>query len=53
MFRMKSSLSLAWEQHPARLAWKTLEPYYAMIYFAPEAREAYTAAGLKGYCRWA
>jgi hypothetical protein len=43
------SASSAWEQHPARLAWKTLEPYHAMIYFAPEAREAYTAAGLKGY----
>ena len=38
-----------WEQHPARLAWKTLEPYHAMIYFAPETREAYTTAGLKGY----
>jgi hypothetical protein len=44
-----ASASNAWEQHPARLAWKTLEPYHAMIYFAPEAREAYTAAGLKGY----
>ncbi len=43
------SASNAWEQHPARLAWKTLEPYHAMIYFAPEAREAYSAAGLKGY----
>src|SRR5215467_6838394 len=43
------SASNAWEQHPARLAWKTLEPYHAMIYFAPEAREAYTTAGLKGY----
>jgi hypothetical protein len=39
----------AWEQHPARLAWKALEPYHAMIYFAQEARDAYTAAGLKGY----
>ena len=38
-----------WEEHPARLAWKTLEPYHAMIYFAPEAREGYTTAGLKGY----
>jgi hypothetical protein len=35
--------------HISRLAWKTLEPYHAMIYFAPEARESYTAAGLKGY----
>lgn len=33
----------------ARTAWRVLEPYHAMIYFAPEAREAYAAAGLKGY----
>jgi hypothetical protein len=33
----------------ARTMWQTLEPYHALIYFAPEAREAYTAAGLKGY----
>lgn len=33
----------------ARLAWQTLEPCHAMIYFAPEAREAFTALGLKGY----
>jgi hypothetical protein len=26
-----------------------LEPYHAMVYFAPEARAAYTALGLKGY----
>lgn len=32
-----------------RRMWKTLEPYHAMIYFAPEAREAYATAGLKGY----
>lgn len=38
-----------WEEHPARLVWKAMEPYHAMIYFAPEAREGYTAAGLKGY----
>jgi hypothetical protein len=35
--------------HPSRIAWKMLEPYHAMIYFVPEAREAFTAAGLKGY----
>ncbi len=46
---MTTSASHAWEQHPARLAWKTLEPYHAMVYFAPEAREAFSAAGLKGY----
>jgi helix-turn-helix protein len=37
------------EPSSARDAWKAFEPYHAMIYFAPEAREAYTAAGLKGY----
>ncbi|WP_220191971.1 SCO6745 family protein [Ktedonospora formicarum] len=33
----------------ARTAWSTLEPCHALIYFAPEARQAYTQAGLKGY----
>jgi hypothetical protein len=33
----------------ARTAWVELEPYHAIIYFAPEAREAYTTLGLKGY----
>ena len=32
-----------------RAMWKVLEPYHAMIYFAPEARTAYSEAGLKGY----
>ncbi|HEU4782219.1 MAG TPA: hypothetical protein VFS83_02655, partial [Ktedonobacterales bacterium] len=32
-----------------RAMWKVLEPYHAMIYFAPEARAAYSEAGLKGY----
>jgi len=38
-----------WEQHPARLTWKALEPYHAMIYFSPEASAAYKTLGLKGY----
>ncbi len=33
----------------ARRMWQTFEPYHAMIYFAPEARQAYADAGLKGY----
>ncbi len=33
----------------ARTAWRTLEPYHAMIYFSPEARAACKDAGLKGY----
>lgn len=32
----------------ARALWKLLEPYHALIYFAPEARELYARAGLKG-----
>lgn len=32
----------------ARRAWRAFEPYHAMIYFAPEGREVYAAAGLKG-----
>src|SRR5215472_14891410 len=37
------------EMHIARRMWQALEPYHAMIYFAPEAREAFANAGLKGY----
>src|SRR4051794_24377218 len=37
------------EENLARLAWQAFEPYHAMIYFAPEAREAYSTAGLKGF----
>ena len=33
----------------ARRAWQLLEPYHALIYFAPETAEAYGGAGLKGY----
>jgi len=32
----------------ARRMWWALEPYHAMVYFAPEARAAYGDAGLKG-----
>jgi Helix-turn-helix family len=32
----------------ARKTWRTLEPLHGMIYFAPEADEAYTALGLRG-----
>ncbi|HUF32275.1 MAG TPA: hypothetical protein VMN58_03585 [Acidimicrobiales bacterium] len=30
----------------ARKMWRTLEPYHGMIYFAPEATEAYASVGL-------
>jgi helix-turn-helix protein len=32
----------------ARRMWQLLEPVHAVVYFAPEAREIYAAAGLKG-----
>ena len=32
----------------ARKTWRTLEPLHGMIYFAPEADEAYGRAGLEG-----
>jgi hypothetical protein len=33
----------------ARQMWQTLEPYHAMIYFSPEARQAFVDAGLRGF----
>jgi hypothetical protein len=33
----------------ARKTWRTLEPLHAMIYFAPEARDAYARLGLTGH----
>lgn len=32
----------------ARALWRRYEPYHAVVYFAPEGREQYAAAGLKG-----
>jgi hypothetical protein len=32
----------------ARKTWRTLEPLHGLIYFAPEADEAYAALGLRG-----
>ncbi len=32
----------------ARKMWRTLEPYHGLIYFAPEADEAYAALGIEG-----
>ena len=37
--------------HPAREMWTLFEPVHAVTYFAPEARAAYEAAGLRGYWR--
>jgi hypothetical protein len=33
----------------ARRLWKLLEPYHAVVYFAPEVNDLYAAAGTKGY----
>ena len=32
----------------ARKTWRTLEPYHAYVYFAPEPVEAYAAVGIEG-----
>lgn len=37
------------ELSSARTTWRVREPYHAMIYFAPEARDVYPAAGLWGF----
>jgi hypothetical protein len=41
--------------HTARAMWTLFEPVHAVIYFAPEARAAFEAAGLRGFWRgyWA
>jgi len=36
------------DQAVARRMWQLVEPVHAVVYFAPEARAAYTDAGLKG-----
>jgi hypothetical protein len=33
----------------ARKTWRTLEPYHGLVYFAPEAAEAYAALGIEGF----
>lgn len=33
----------------ARTAWRHFEPVHAIVYFAPEAPQRYTAVGLRGY----
>jgi Helix-turn-helix family len=37
--------------HPARRLWSLTEPYHAVIYFSPEPRAAFEAAGLRGFWR--
>ncbi len=33
----------------ARRMWAAMEPYHALVYFAPETRDVYGGAGLRGY----
>jgi hypothetical protein len=35
----------------ARRLWRLLEPYHALTYFAPEARETFESVGLRGFWR--
>jgi hypothetical protein len=37
------------EESRARRLWRVLEPYHAVVYFAPEPQGACTALGTKGY----
>lgn len=46
---MTREIPPAGETSIARQMWQTLEPYHAVVYFAPEARQAYANAGLKGF----
>ncbi len=38
-----------WAQTQARRLWRLFEPIHAVTYFAPEARQEFSAAGLKGF----
>jgi hypothetical protein len=38
-------------EHPARVLWSIVERIHAVIYFAPEGREAVHAAGVPGFWR--
>jgi hypothetical protein len=33
----------------ARKTWRTLEPYHGLVYFAPEATDAYAVLGIQGF----
>jgi len=35
----------------ARTLWEATEPVHALVYFAPEVREAFEGAGLRGFWR--
>ena len=37
------------ERNDARRLWWALEPYHAVVYFAPDAKTTYEAIGLKGF----
>ena len=37
------------DEHRARRLWRALEPYHAVVYFAPESQAACTQLGTRGY----
>uniref|UniRef100_UPI0005BC8164 helix-turn-helix domain-containing protein n=1 Tax=Nocardia thailandica TaxID=257275 RepID=UPI0005BC8164 len=37
------------ETGTARRIWELIEPVHVLVYFAPEARAAFDAAGYRGY----
>jgi len=37
------------QEHRSRHLWRAVEPYHAVVYFAPEAQAACTALGTRGY----
>jgi len=37
------------QEHRSRHLWRALEPYHAVVYFAPESQAACTALGTRGY----
>ena len=37
------------DEHRARRLWRALEPYHAVVYFAPESQAACTKLGTRGY----
>src|SRR5262249_39037004 len=49
--RLISCDDVAVRMHPARALWQCIEPYHAVTYFTDEARDAFEAAGRRGFWR--
>ena len=47
----RESLARLGAMSPSRQLWTLFEPVHAVTYFAPEARAAFEAAGLRGFWR--